>query len=141
LNEDSFNILFPHWGYELELYPRIETVNHGNIMLNKFDAVIGHHSHCPQPISFSAIDNFNKLIAYSLGDFCFGSESKKLRVMKYGIVINLEIGTDSDGKWIIGKVEWNFVKSKSLSKKKTIVKIVDKNTDFYYKFFRLSSYD
>ncbi|MFX0000068.1 MAG: CapA family protein [Candidatus Hermodarchaeota archaeon] len=131
LKEGSFNILFPHWGYELELYPRIETVNHGRIILDKFDALIGHHSHCPQPISFFPIDNRNKLIAYSLGDFCLGSESKKREAMEYGVVIKAEVGTNPEGEWLIGKVEWNFLKSASLSKKKTVVKIVDIESNFF----------
>ncbi len=133
LKEGSFNILFPHWGYELELYPRIEIINHGRIILEKFDALIGHHSHCPQPISFCPIDNNrNKLIAFSLGDFCLGSESKKREAMQYGIIVKAEIGTNSEGKWLIGKVEWNFLKSTSLSKKKTVVKIVDIEPNFFH---------
>jgi hypothetical protein len=132
IKEGSFNILFPHWGYELELYPRIEIINHGRISLEKFDALIGHHSHCPQPISFFPIDNRNKLIAYSLGDFCLGSESTKREVMQYGVVIKAEIGKDPEGKWLIGKVEWNFLKSFSLSKKKTVVKTVDIEPNFFH---------
>ena len=121
LKEDSCNILFPHWGYELELYPRIETINHGRIILDKFDLLIGHHSHCPQPLSFLPFDNINKLIAYSLGDFCSGLGGKKLEMMNYGIIIKTEIGTNPEGKWLVGKVDWSFLKSSSLSKKESIV--------------------
>ncbi|MFX1570494.1 MAG: CapA family protein [Promethearchaeota archaeon] len=132
IKKNSFNILFPHWGYELELYPRIETVNHGRIILDKFDALIGHHSHCPQPVSSLLLNNnTNKLIAYSLGDFCLGSESKKRESMQYGIVIKAEIGINPEGKWLVGKVKWEFLKSSSLSKKKTVVKIVDIEPNFF----------
>ena len=132
LKDCSFNILFPHWGYELELYPRIDTINHGRIILDKFDALIGHHSHCPQPVSFFPIDYSNKkLIAYSLGDFCLGSESNKLEAMQYGIIIKAEIGKNPEGKWLVGKVEWEFLKSSSLSKKKTVIKIVNIEPNFF----------
>ncbi len=34
--------------------------------ITAFVIMIGHHSHCPQPLSFLHFDNINKLIAYSL---------------------------------------------------------------------------
>ncbi|MFX1363548.1 MAG: CapA family protein [Promethearchaeota archaeon] len=132
LKKSAFNILFPHWGYELELFPRIGTINHGRIMLDKFDALIGHHSHCPQPISFFPINNINKIIAYSLGDFCIGTESKKCPVMQYGLIIKTEIGTNNEGKWLIGKLKWNFIKSDSPSKKKTTIKTVNIKSNCFY---------
>jgi len=122
LKEDSFNLLFPHWGYEMELYPRIKTINHGRNLLHEFDALIGHHSHCPQPVSFFSVDNVNKLIAYSLGNFCIGIENK---MHKYGIVVKIKIGRNSEGKWLIGKVDWTFIGSRSLSEQEYTVEIVD----------------
>ncbi|TET61383.1 MAG: hypothetical protein E3J52_01645 [Promethearchaeota archaeon] len=131
LKKDSCNILFPHWGYELELYPRIETINHGRIILDKFDLLIGHHSHCPQPLSFLPFDNINKLIAYSLGDFCSGIGGKKLEMMNYGIIIKTEIGTNPEGKWLVGKVDWSFLKSRSISKKESIVETTNNISNLF----------
>lgn len=125
LKQNSFNILFPHWGYEMELYPRKGTISKGEEFLSKFDALIGHHSHCPQPVSSIPIDNVNKLIAYSLGDFCFGSDNKKLEMYTYGIAIKAEIGINPQGKWLIGNVDWTFLKTRSLSKKESTVETVN----------------
>jgi hypothetical protein len=122
LKEDAFNLLFPHWGYEMELYPRMETISNGRSLLNEFDALIGHHSHCPQPISFFSVDNVNKLIAFSLGNFCIGIKNI---MHKYGIIIKIEIGRNLDDKWLIGKVDWTFVGSRSISQQEFIVEVVD----------------
>jgi len=106
----------------MELYPRIKTINDGRNLLHEFDALIGHHSHCPQPVSFFSVDNVNKLIAYSLGNFCIGIENK---MHKYGIVVKIKIGRNSEGKWLIGNVEWTFIGSRSLSEQEYTVEIVD----------------
>jgi len=131
LRNDSFNLLFPHWSYEMELYPRIETIKQGLKLLNKFDALVGHHSHCPQPVSYFPIGCHNKLIAYSLGDFC---DSKEFEMHKYGIAIKIEIGTDINGKWEVGKCNWNFLKTWSLSETQFIVDIVDNFSNFFFTF-------
>ncbi len=131
LREDSFNILFPHWGYEMELYPRIEIIKQGIELLNKFDALVGHHSHSPQPVSFSPIENDNKLIAYSLGNFCDG---KKVEMHNYGIAIKAEIGTDANGKWQVGKCDWTFLNTHSLSNTEFIVDTVDNFADFLFNY-------
>ncbi len=104
INPNLFNILYPHWSYELELNPRPKIVKIGNETITKFDAIIGHHSHCPQPISVFNND-VNKLIAYGLGDFCIW---EKLKHYLYGIVLKVEIGQNNDGIWQIGKINWNY---------------------------------
>ncbi|MFW9971057.1 MAG: CapA family protein, partial [Candidatus Odinarchaeota archaeon] len=131
LKEDSFNLLFPHWGYEMELYPRTGTIGQGMKLLKKFDAIIGHHSHCPQPVSYIPIGSHNKLIAYSLGDFCDG---KKFEMHRYGIIIKIEIGTDVNGKWQVGKCAWNFLKTHSLSETEFIVEIVENFSNFLFTY-------
>ena len=73
------NIAYPHWGYELELFPRLSTVSDGTSLLRRFDAVIGHHSHTPQPLATEGHGPDVKLVAYSLGDFCSGLRSPKYR--------------------------------------------------------------
>jgi hypothetical protein len=122
LKKGSFNMLFPHWGYEMELYPRMDVIKQGELLLSEFDLLIGHHSHCPQPVSLLTFNNLNKLVAYSLGNFCFSVDNKKYESYNYGIVVKVEIGKDIKGKWSVGKVTWSFLKSSALSRKKSVVK-------------------
>ncbi|MFX1420263.1 MAG: CapA family protein [Promethearchaeota archaeon] len=142
LKQDSFNILFPHWGYELELYPRIGIINQGRDLLSKFDALIGHHTHCPQPISFFNIKNLNKLIAFSLGDFCFGWDlrKKKNEMLSYGIALKVEIGVNPQGQLIVGNIDWTFLKSRPFSEKEFIVEIVNDISQIYRLCYELKSY-
>ncbi len=121
LKTDAFNILYPHWSYELELYPRPKTVEIGQKMIKKFDAIIGHHSHCPQPIS-SFYDGINKLISYGLGDFCIW---EKLDHYLYGIVLKIDVGPNQDGIWQLGRISWNYVKSTPQSENAWITEIAD----------------
>ena len=51
------NIFYPHWGYDLELYPRTSTIKKGRELLTYFDAIIGHHTHAPQPITSVSIND------------------------------------------------------------------------------------
>ncbi|MFX0077217.1 MAG: CapA family protein [Candidatus Hermodarchaeota archaeon] len=138
LKDDTFNLLFPHWGYEMELYPRMETIKQGKELLNKFDAIIGHHSHNPQPVSFFPFDSDNKLIVYSLGDFCDG---KEFEMHNYGILLKIEIGTDAKGRWLIGKCEWTFLKTLSVSETEFIVDIADNFSDFVFNYKSLYKND
>ena len=126
LRENSLNIIYPHWGYELELNPRTITIKKGKDLLDNFDVVIGQHSHCPQPISYCSNDGVSKLIAYSLGDFCFGWDLKKLKweMFRYGIIIRVEIGSNKNDKLQIGKVNWTFLKSRRLNEKEFLVETV-----------------
>ncbi len=43
----DFNILYPHWGYEMQLYPNPNQIEFAKSLLNKWDMIMGHHSHCP----------------------------------------------------------------------------------------------
>jgi len=134
--DDAFNILFSHWGYEMELYPRTETIKLGKELLNKFDALIGHHSHNPQPVSFLPFGSDNKLIAYSLGDFCDG---KEFEIHNYGILIKVEIGTDANGKWLVGKCEWTFLKTSPVSETEFIVDMADNFSGFIFEYKHLNN--
>ena len=102
----AINILCPHWGYELEFYPRLHIVQMGQDLLNQFDAIIGHHSHTPQPIARLDCGGKPRLIAYSLGDFCTGI---KYRNYRNGIALRITLGRTHGGSWAIGAVEWGFV--------------------------------
>jgi len=103
LKARAFNLLYPHMGYELELYPRPEIASRARSMADSFDGVIASHPHCPQPVTAYNTGGINKMIAYSLGDFCTGLG---LKTMQYGLVIKLEIGQDPAGRWVVGSAHW-----------------------------------
>jgi hypothetical protein len=83
--------------------------------LGRVDAVVGSHSHTPQPVSIVEQQaNYRQFAAYSLGDFCFGLGLKQWPALKhypYGIVLKLEIGrlTQQPERFAIGRVQWSFV--------------------------------
>ncbi len=122
IEKKKFNLLYPHWGYELEHYPRNETiVSAADYLKNQnIDAIIGHHSHCPQPISIETINRHNRplrtIIAYSLGDFCTGLKQK---YYQYGLAVKIWIGkfkgTDVMG---VHKIDWKFIECKPSNKNK-----------------------
>jgi len=99
----AFNFLYPHFGYELELYPRPGIVALGRELIAKFDAVIGDHSHCPQPVTIEDIKGIKKVLAYSMGDFCTSAKMKKYQ---YGIALKMELGRNDFGRLLAGSVEW-----------------------------------
>lgn len=105
-----FNILYPHWNYEYELYPRKEVVKECEYLLKGWDLIIGHHPHVVQPVAKYEVNGINKLVAYSLGNFCSGRDRKG---HEYGIILKCEIGElDSDPtRLAVGKVRWEFVRS------------------------------
>jgi hypothetical protein len=105
IDSSRFNILFAHWGYELELYPRPEVISEGNKLIRKFDALVGHHSHCPQPVTTidGGKDGINKLLAYSLGNFCTAA---KMEQYLYGEILKIELGPSPDGSTRIGRLDW-----------------------------------
>ena len=117
-----FNICYPHWGYEIELYPRADIVHKGLTLFEKFDMVIGSHSHTIQPVAHNKIDSVNKLTAYSLGDFCFCYNLSKYI---YGEIVTAEIGPNVEGKWLTGNVNWSFIKSQSPNKQEILVSLVE----------------
>lgn len=125
LKKESFCILYPHWGYEIELYPRISIIKQGKDLLDDFDAIIGHHSHCPQPIRYELKGEQKKLIAYSLGDFSFGIPLKNFRFFQYGLILKVELGKSKDNEWQFGKIEWRFVKTSGFADKNFKINIVE----------------
>jgi poly-gamma-glutamate capsule biosynthesis protein CapA/YwtB (metallophosphatase superfamily) len=105
--KDVFNIAFPHWGYELELFPRPVIVQINRQLLKRYDAVIGHHSHVPQPLTSYRSENTWKLTAFSLGDFCTGL---RMRKYQFGMICRMDIGPGEDGRPRVGLVEWCYTK-------------------------------
>lgn len=103
----AFSIVYPHWGYELELFPRPEIVRAGERLLQTYGAVVGHHSHVPQPLTALQHGDTAKLLAFSLVDFSTGLKIKKFQ---YGIVCRVAIGPGEDGVWGIGAVRWRYTR-------------------------------
>jgi hypothetical protein len=112
--QGAFNILFPHFGYEFELYPRPEMMDLAKAWLKDFDAVIGHHSHCPQPITAEPGPHGQQLLAYSLGDFTDYIDTPHYR---YGMAAKMSLGRCGQGPWLLGQVEWRFTQCTSLPDK------------------------
>jgi hypothetical protein len=104
---DAFNIAYPHWGYELELFPRAEIVRMGKRLLRTYGAILGHHSHVPQPLAAVQCEDASKLLAFSLGDFCTGLRIKKFQ---FGIICKMEIGPGETGIWRTGAVSWRYTR-------------------------------
>ncbi|HUT81590.1 MAG TPA: CapA family protein [Candidatus Bathyarchaeia archaeon] len=105
--EAKFNIFYPHWGYELQLYPHPCQVEYSKMMLKKWDMIVGHHTHNPQPVTELSTKKGKKLVAYSLGNFSYGVLWKIYH--HSGIVLKFDIGPNKDGKWQVGNVNWEFV--------------------------------
>ncbi len=124
--QPDLKLLFSHWGYEFELYPRPEQVTWAKNLLQDWDGIIGHHSHCPQPISFIGDGALSaaKPVVYSLGNFAIAYTKD---VLNYGLTVKLSIGTpveDTHGNspLVIGALEWSFL---SIHKKSPTVVSVE----------------
>jgi hypothetical protein len=117
----KFNIFYPHWGYELQLYPHPLQLKFVESMLKNWDMIIGHHTHNPQPVTEFPTKNGKKLVAYSLGDFTYGVRYKIYH--HYGIVVKAEIGPNKNGKWQVGKVEWEFSLLRFLRNKEVLLEL------------------
>ena len=98
---DCCNLLYPHWGYEMECYPRPDWIRRAQSLCESFDAIVGHHSHVPGPITrYEDSAGRTKLVAYSLGDACTGLT---LARYQHGMVLELDISPESRevtaGRW------------------------------------------
>ncbi|NTU43365.1 MAG: hypothetical protein HGA78_10050 [Nitrospirales bacterium] len=114
------NLLYSHWGYEMELFPRPEQLSQIREAFGGYDAVIGHHSHTVQPVVADRAEK--RLVAYSLGDFCSALGMSGYRC---GIVMNVEVGCTQGKGPAIGDVRWCFVESAHLPGKETVVSVVE----------------
>ena len=93
IDQRRFNLLYPHWSYELELYPRPYTIEQGRRYIEKFDAIIGHHSHVLQPLTQADHNAAETIIAYGLGDICPRKKYEKYHfgiALKFDVVLNKE---------------------------------------------------
>lgn len=118
----AFNILYPHFGYEFELYPRPAIVAQAKALIHKFDAIVGHHAHCPQPISVERVDGVQRLIAYSLGNFLGAFSAKKYQ---YGIVLKVRFGQDERENWGVADIQWHLTRCSRSSGEIYFVELAD----------------
>ncbi|MHA1278720.1 MAG: CapA family protein [Candidatus Helarchaeota archaeon] len=109
----KFNILFPHWGYEVQLYPNPKQIALAKTILKQWDMIVGHHSHCPQPLTAYTLNGISQVVAYSLGDFCVGINLKKYQ---WGIVTKMTLGF-GEKKGAIGQLEWKFTHTRKIENK------------------------
>jgi hypothetical protein len=103
----KFNILYPHWGFELQYYPWPNQVKLAKKLLDSWDLILGHHAHTPQPVSLYPSKQGNKVVAYSLGNFCYGLKWKKYH--HNGLIAKAEIGPNKENVWQTGKFNWEFI--------------------------------
>jgi len=108
----AFNILFPHWGYELELNPRRSMIRKTKAWLDKgFDAVVAHHGHTPR--TMYAVkrggDSPDSLVVDSLGDFVCGFTQEWYH---YGIVLKVGLGRNASGRIAAGRTSWEFCETR-----------------------------
>lgn len=118
-----FNVLSPHWGYEMQMYPNPEQIAEGRELLASWDMIVGHHTHAPQAITAYEGDGGRRLLAYSLGDFCTYLGIDKYR---HGIVVKTEVGPDSEGSWKTGRVEWRCATIDQVDEETTRTRLDDR---------------
>ncbi|NHJ85477.1 MAG: hypothetical protein FK734_08445 [Asgard group archaeon] len=128
-NSDAkFNILYPHWGYELQFYPWPSQVEQAKEYLKKWDLIIGHHAHVPQPVSTYQTDNGLKAVAYSLGNFSYGLRWKVHH--RDGMILKATIGPNKDGIWQTGQLDWQFTRLFFERNKNVRIRIIDNYKPF-----------
>jgi hypothetical protein len=109
---DAYNILFPHWGYELELGIRRSMLRKAEAWSKHgFDAIIAHHGHTPRAIYPIAMTGSQPrtLVADSLGDFICGFGPDWYH---YGIVTRIGLGKNTLGGRAVGSLRWEFCETR-----------------------------
>jgi hypothetical protein len=143
----DLRLLFSHWGYEFELFPRPSQVELAQSLLKSWDGIIGHHSHCPQPISLISQSTQSaqaaQVVAYSLGNFAI-AYTKDL--LNYGLTVKLSIGLPIDSPThfsestdssqtspalVIGGLSWSFLKIQQLASQVVNVELCDECPFFF----------
>ena len=104
--EGALSVLCPHWGWELEAYPRPAQIATARRMLEGWDLIVGHHSHCPQPVSAEVVRGESRLVAWSLGNF---TAPFTVGHHRRGLILTLSLGPDASGRWRVGEVDWDAV--------------------------------
>jgi hypothetical protein len=103
----NFNLLLPHWGYELQLYPYPGQIKLAENWLSKWNMIAGNHSHCPQPATAYSIGNERRASIYSMGNFCYHHRWPHHR---YGKIAKVAIGPNAGGQWQAGELNWEYTR-------------------------------
>lgn len=103
----AFQLLVPHWGFEHETHPRASVVARAAELVQRWDAVVGHHPHVPCPVTtLPGPGGRPRLVAYSLGQ---AASDLRYPIYRYGQVVRLELGPRPDGRWAVGRASWRFL--------------------------------
>lgn len=116
MEEDGmdYKILFMHWGYEYEFYPRQNIMKLAkNLAQAGADFIIGSHPHVFQPtdIIYTKNDSLNSnnkttLVNYSLGNFCTSMYSTETRL---GVIEQISLKKENNGKISITCPQYTFL--------------------------------
>lgn len=112
-DDQCFSILYPHWGHEMEYWPRQTFKDQALEHLKRWDLIIGHHSHLPGLINSYPHDKGEKLLAYSLGDSASAVPRRRYR---FGMMTKVSIGQNSASQWLVGQGSWRYTHLKSQEK-------------------------
>jgi len=118
----------PHWGFELQFYPSPDQVELAQKLLTTWDLIVGHHPHTPQPISNYSTPKGHKVVAYSLGNFCYGVKWKKYH--HNGVIATAEIGPNDENTWQLGQFNREFIQVFFNKQKQATLSIIDRYKHF-----------
>jgi poly-gamma-glutamate synthesis protein (capsule biosynthesis protein) len=128
----DFIIVNFHWGIEKAEYPGADQIEFAHHVIDYgADLIVGHHPHVLQGIEKYK----NKIIAYSLGNFIFGGNSRKTYDTA---VLKIELGKDMDVKASVIPVIVNYWQPEILKGKEgqALIKNMKKISDkFEYSIF------
>lgn len=98
----DFIIINFHWGIEKADYPEKDQIDFAHSVIDYgADIIVGHHPHVLQGVELYK----GKIIAYSLGNFIFGGNS---RISYDTAVLKIEIDTSNKVKAAIIPIEVNY---------------------------------
>lgn len=119
----SFNLLLPHWGYELQLYPYPGQIKQAKEYLSKWNMIAGNHSHCPQPAAAYTVQNERRAAIYSMGNFCYHHPWPHHR---FGKIAKVAIGPNGEGRWQAGNLDWEYTRHEHRRNRQMTVHLVPK---------------
>lgn len=112
--EVACNLLFLHWGEEFVAYPGPDQLARGRALLRDWNGVVGHHSHCPGPVSMEERNGPPRLLAHSLGNLSFFLRAP---VVRYGMLLRLDLGPDPSGTWQVARLDRVFTEIAAVSRR------------------------
>lgn len=117
------DILYPHWGYELELFPRPGMVARAEALTAQYDAIVGHHSHTVQPVVSRPGRHDQALIAYSLGNLVTALGNP---AYGFGLLLVLGLARSPDGRPCIAEAAWDVLRCRHLSRRESLLEVVER---------------